>query len=306
MMFTRLLRHIPATAALIAFLTPIAAHADISVIDDSGHRITLRSPAKRIVSLAPHVTELLFAAGAGKSVIAATDQSDFPAAALRLPSIGNGTRPDLERIAALKPDLVVAWKSGINAQRITRLRALGIPVFLSEPRDFEQIATSLERLARLADSPQGKIEADKFRKILSELRSRFAGRELVTVFYQIWSRPLMTLNDAHLTGQVLQLCGAKNIFGHLAQLAPVVSTEAVLQADPAAIILTDSHKEALLRWRRHTQMRAVAGNQLLTVDGTLLNRATPRILQGTAILCDSVDRLRRVQIQSSSVPKEKQ
>ena len=292
-----LLRHSLSTAALIVFLTSTAAHADISVIDDSGRRVVLSAPAKRIVSLAPHVTELLFAAGAEKSVIAATDQSDFPPAALRLPSIGSGTRPDLERIVSLKPDLVVAWKSGINAQRTARLRALGIPVFLSDPRDFEQIATSLERLAILADSPQGKTEADKFRKTLSELRSRFAGREPVTVFYQIWSRPLMTLNDAHLTGQVLQLCGAKNIFGHLPQLAPVVSADAVVEADPAAIILTDNRQEALLRWRRHTQMRAVARNRLVMVDGTLLNRASPRILQGTAMLCENLDRLRSVQVQ---------
>jgi iron complex transport system substrate-binding protein len=305
MRITGPLRHIAVTTALMVFFTSASSRADITVIDDSGHRIVLSAPAKRIVSLAPHVTELLFAAGAGKSVIAATDQSDFPPAALQLPSIGAGTRPDLERIASLKPDLVVAWKSGINAQGIARLRAMGIPVFLSEPNDFSQIATSLERLGALAGSPQGKTEADKFRKSLSELRSRYAGRESVTVFYQIWSRPLMTLNDTHLAGQVLQLCGAKNIFGHLPQLAPVVSIEAVLQADPAAIILTDNHREALRRWNRHTKMRAVAGNQLLTVDGTLLNRASPRILQGTAILCDSIDRLRSVKTQSLSAPKEK-
>lgn len=305
MRITGPLRHIAVTTALIISLTATAAHADITVIDDSGHRVVLSAPATRIVSLAPHVTELLFAAGAGKSVIATTDQSDFPPAALQLPSIGTGTRPDLERIASLKPDLVVAWKSGINTQGIARLRAMGIPVFLSEPHDFSQIATSLERLGALTGSPQGKTEADKFRKSLSELRSRYAGREPVTVFYQIWSRPLMTLNDTHLAGQVLQLCGAKNIFGHLSQLAPVVSIEAVLQADPAAIILTDNHREALRRWNRHTKMRAVAGNQLLTVDGTLLNRASPRILQGTAILCDSIDRLRSVKTQSLSAPKEK-
>lgn len=295
-MATGLLQFIPLTAALIVFLTASAARADISVIDDSDQRITLSAPAKRIVSLAPHVTELLFAAGAGNSVIAVTDQSDFPAAALRLPSIGSGTRPDFERIVSLKPDLIVAWKSGINAQRIARLRALGIPVFLSEPHNLEQIATSLERLATLAGSTQGKTEADKFRKTLQELSSRFAGREPVTVFYQIWSRPLMTLNDTHLAGKVLQLCGAKNIFGHLAQLAPVVSQEAVVQADPAAIILTDDHQQALIRWHRHTKMRAVLENQLLKVDGALLNRASPRILQGTAMLCDSLDQLRSAQI----------
>lgn len=287
-----LLRFIPVTTALIFFLAGPEARADIAVIDDSGQRVTLRSPAKRIISLAPHATELLFAAGAGGNVIATTEQSDFPPAALPLPSIGSGTRPDLERIASLKPDLVVAWKSGINAQRIARLRAMGIPVFLSEPHGLERIATSLERLATLTDNPQGKSEANKFRQSLSLLRSRFAGRKPVTVFYQIWSQPLMTLNDDHLTGQILQLCGAKNIFGHLTQLAPVVSTEAVLQADPAAIILTDTHQDALIRWRRHTKMRAVAENQLLTIDGTLLNRASPRILQGAEILCESLDRLR--------------
>lgn len=279
--------------ALLIFSYSSLLRAEIVVVDDGGHRVSLPAPAKRIISLAPHVTELLFAAGAENSVIAVADQSDFPPAALRRPSIGDGARPDLERIASLKPDLIVAWQSGTNAQKIDRLRAMGIPVFLSEPHNFEQIATSLERLALLSGSRRGKTEADNFRQTLSTLRLRFSHREPVHVFYQIWSRPLMTLNDQHLAGQVLQLCGAKNVFGHLPQLAPIVSTEAVLQADPEVIIITDSNGDAPARWRRHSRMRAVAQNKLITLDGTLMNRASPRILQGTARLCETLDRVRR-------------
>ncbi len=304
-MATGVLRHIAVTSVLIVSFFCQIALAETTAIDDSGRLIRLPAPAMRIISLAPHTTELLFAAGAGKHIIAASEQSDFPPSALQLPSIGSGTRVDIERIVALKPDLIVAWQSGNNAQQIKRLRVMGIPVFLSDPRDFEQIATSLERLAILAGTPQGKFEADKFRKDASTLRSRFAAREPVTVFYQIWSRPLMTLNDSHLAGEVLRLCGAKNIFGHLPQLAPVVNPEAVLRVNPAAIIITDDSKDAMVRWRKHPQMDAVAKNQLLEVDGTLLNRASPRILQGTELLCTSLDRLRNSKSRHLPTSEEK-
>ena len=271
------------------------SHADsaISVTDDGGKRIALPSPATRIVSLAPHATELLYAAGAGAAVVGVSAWSDYPPQAQKLPIVADGTRLDLERIIDLKPDLVVAWKSGSSARQVARLRKLGLTVFESEPRNFEDIARSLERLSMLAGTPEGKLAATSFREGLHQLRRHYSGRKKVSVFYQIWPSPLMTLNGSHMVSDALHLCGATNVFARLPQLAPTVSAEAVVSADPDAIIITDERSTALDRWRSFSQLRAVKHDNLFSVNGTLMNRAGPRILDGTAQLCERIDTARK-------------
>jgi len=264
----RLLRllHAALLSALLPAATTAATAAAVSVVDDSGHRITLAAPATRIVSLAPHATELLFAAGAGARVVGVSAYSNFPAEASRLPSVGDAMRADLERIIALKPDLIVGWKSGNNPAQLERLRALGLPVFDSEPRRFDDIASALERLGTLAGSDEGRIAAARFRDALQQLRERYAARTPVTVFYQIWPSPLMTLNDAHIVSEAIRLCGGINLFGALAPLVPTVSREAVLKANPQAIFVSDEDARA---------------------------RAGPRMLTATARLCEQIDAARQ-------------
>lgn len=298
-MATGLLRLIPLTAALIVFLTASAAGADISVIDDSGRRITLPAPAKRIVSLAPHVTELLFAAGAGTKIVGASSASDYPQEASRLPSTGNSTRLDLERIIILKPDLIVAWTSGNHPGQIAQLRKRGYVVFESEPKNFEDIASTLEKLSKLAASTQGLDAAARIRDSIASLRHQYEGREPVTVFYQIWPSPLMTLNDQHLVSQALRLCGATNIFGKLPQLAPTISREAVLKANPDAILMSDESGSNISDWRKISSLKAVREAQVIRVDGHLLNRAGPRMPDAIATLCKQIDGVRNHRHQPS-------
>jgi iron complex transport system substrate-binding protein len=282
-------------ALCILTLLPLtAARATVSAVDDEARTVTLSKPARRIISLAPHATEMLFAAGAGDHVIGVVDYSDFPPAATRIPSVGSGIALDLERIVQLKPDLVVAWSSGNSAAQITRLRALGIPVFESEPRDFEAIASSLERLAHLAGTDAtGQAAAASFRERLRKITAAYQHRPTVTVFYQIWRTPLMTLNGTHPVSRALRICGGENIFGGLPQLAPTVGIEAVLQANPDAIIASSGSREDVLSdWRRFPHLKAVARGNLFSIDGGLMNRSGPRILDGVEDLCKQLDRVR--------------
>jgi iron complex transport system substrate-binding protein len=280
-----------AFAALLVAALP--ATAQVSVQDDSGRNITLPTPARRIVSLAPHATELLFAVGAGARLVGVIDYSDYPPAARQLPSVGGAATFDVERIATLQPDLVVAWGSGNSPAKIARLRSLGIPVFESEPRDFAAIGSSLERLARLAGTDAaGQAAALAFEKRRQALAAKYAHRAPVRVFYQVWRTPLMTLNGAHLVSQALALCGGQNIFAGLPQLAPTVGLEAVLQANPEAIIAGSGEAEALDDWRRWPRLAAVARGNLFTIPSDTMTRPGPRVLDATETLCRQLESVR--------------
>ena len=263
----------------------------LSVVDDNGHTVSLPRPAQRIISLAPHATELLFAAAAGAAVVGVSQYSDYPDAAKKIASVGGASALDLERIVSLKPDLVVVWSSGNAAAQIARLRALHIPLFDSDPHDYATVASSLERLAILAGTTNvGMNAASAFRLRLKSLEATYRQRPAVSVFYQIWQSPLMTLNGTHIASQAITLCGGKNIFADLPQIAPVVGTEAVLQADPEVILTgTSETPNALAGWRRFSTLHAVRAHNLLTVDADLLSRATPRILDGTEQVCRALD-----------------
>lgn len=275
-------------------LTAPAAWAAITVTDDAGRQISLPQPARRIVSLSPHATELLFAVGAGKQVVGVVQYSDYPPEATRIPSVGSGIALDLERVLSLQPDLVVAWRSGNSAVQLKRLRELGIPLYESEPRDYATIASSLERLSILTGTAAlGRAAAQDFRARLDKLEASYATQRPLSVFYQIWRTPLMTLNGEHMVSQALRLCGARNIFEDLPQLAPTVNVETVVQADPDAIVASSGEQDDVLAmWKRFPGMKAVAQGNLLLVDGGLMNRPGPRIVEGTEMLCRTLDRAR--------------
>lgn len=295
-----LARHCMPWAALLAIGVSFPAHAALSARDDDGHTVTLAAPAQRVISLAPHATELVFAAGCGSRLVGTVTYSDYPAAARAVPRVGDNKALDLERIAALKPDLIVVWRHG-NAERQTdALRALHIPLFFSGPKHLDDIASSLNRLGiLLGTQPVADEAAASFRRDIATLRARYAARPPVTVFFQVWDRPLMTLNGTHLISDVIDLCGGRNIFASLKPLAPTVTDEAVLAANPEAIVTTDRGATAtrdalpsLARWRAWPSLTAVARDNLFAIDGDLLTRASPRIAQGAATLCEDLDAAR--------------
>jgi iron complex transport system substrate-binding protein len=276
-------------------LAAVAAQA-LTIVDDRGAALELPGPARRIVSLAPHITELLFAAGAGSSVVGVVAYSNYPAAAQRLPKVGDVNALDLERIVALKPDLVMVWQQGSPQGQLDVLAALGLPVYYNQPRSLDDIARTLERFGELAGTrATAEAAARAFRQRLAALRARYRGRDTVTVFHQIWDQPLMTVNGEHLISQVLALCGGRNVFGDLPPLVPHVAIEAVLDADPEVIGAagTGSAAEAGLgAWFGWPRLRAIARGNVYVIDPDLISRHSPRILDGAEQLCAALDAAR--------------
>ena len=196
------------------------ARADLSFKDDTGQEVRLKAPARRIVALAPHIAESLFAAGAGDKLVGTVDYSDYPPEAKKVPRVGGYSRVDLEAVAALKPDLVLAWESGNNMPQISKLKALGLTVYVSQPNKMENVADQLERLGQLAGSEAvARPAAERFRQRLEALRKANAGKPKVRTFYQIWKTPLMTVGGPQIISDAITLCGGENVFGHLGKAA---------------------------------------------------------------------------------------
>ena len=274
-------------------LISTAAHADLVVKDDTGQEVRLKAPAKRIVTLAPHAAESLYAAGAGAKLVGTVDYSDYPPEAKKVPRVGGYSRIDLEAVAALKPDLVLAWESGNNMTQVDKLRALGLTVYVSQPNTIDNIANQIERLGQLAGTEAvANATADRFRKRLDSLRTTNASKPKVRVFYQIWKTPLMTVGGPQIISDAIKICGGDNVFGHLKQMAPNVTVEAVLEADPEAIVATgmgDAKPEWLHDWDKWTRMTAVKRDNLFHINPDIMQRHTPRILDGTEKLCAHLD-----------------
>lgn len=272
---------------LFAFPTLGAA---ITVSDDSGREIRLARPAERIVSLAPHSTELLFAAGAGRRIVGVARHSDHPSAATEIPRIGDAHHFDIERILALQPDLVVAWESGNPGPQIRRLQRLGLTVYLSEPRRLQDIAAAIEALGELAGtSVQATQAAAAFRQRLAALRTEYARRPTLKIFYQVWSDPLITVGAGHVINEVMAVCGGRNVFAGINQLAPRIDPEAVLAAAPQVIIASGADRRRphwLDQWRRWPQLPAVRHDRLYFIPPDIVQRHGPRLLDGAQRLCE--------------------
>lgn len=282
--------------ALAVASLPIAGFAQVQAVDDANQLVVLAQPSRRIVSLAPHVTELLFAIGAGAQVVGADEYSDYPLTAITIPRIGRAGALDLERIVALRPDLVIGWGSGNSTAQVEHLRRLGLKVFVSEPRRMEDVASSLRRLGQLSgQSRQGEAAAVHFESGIAQLRQRYAARPAVTVFYEIWDRPLMTVNGQHIISDVLSLCGGENVFANLAQLAPTVDVEAVIKAQPQAILGSGSDATRprwLDDWRRWPAIPAAGNDNLFNIPPDLIQRHTPRLLEGATLVCKALEAAR--------------
>lgn len=293
--FTRRLR--AALWAMCAIAISAPAAATVSATDDSGTVVTLPAPARRIVALAPHLTEQLFAIGAGARIVGTTDYADYPPAANAIPRVARAHSVDLERIAALKPDLVVVWGSGFPPATLQALRRLGVPLYVNEPGALETVASSLERLGTLTGS-DGRAAARAFRERIDALRSRYVGRSEVRVFYQVWQQPLMTLSGRHVLSEAIRLCGGRNVFesiGAGAPIAPQVAIESVVAADPQLIATAQADArptESLTMWKRFPALSAVRLNQFAVLDANKLNRHSPRMAEEIGVLCERIDAAR--------------
>jgi len=291
-------------AWLLTFSTWSAA--DIQVTDAAGRSIHLEHPAERIISLAPHLTENVYALGAGSQLIGAVSFSDYPEEANQLPRVGRYNQFDFERILALQPDLILAWHSGNPRRQVQQLKRLGLNVFYSEARTFDDLAEELHKLGRLLGRvSEAQVAITELDNGINELKNQYQGLRPVEVFYQIWDRPLMTINGEHWISQMLDLCGGKNLFAESTQLTPRLDKESLLQANPEAIMggsgeASDQEPEWLKAWRAYPQLRAVQKEQLFVVDSSLVTRPTLRSLEGARSICKSLDQVRQADQEASN------
>ena len=250
--------------------------------------------APRIVSLAPHVTELVYAAGAGESLVGASEFSDYPAAALSLPRVGDAFRLDYERIVSLRPDFAVAWESGTPAASIARLEALGVQVVVLRVQTLDDIPAAIVELGRLAGTrPAAEATADRLRRGFAELRQRYAGRSAVRVFVQLDDEPLFTVTGRHFISEMVTICGGRNVFAGLAGLAPAVDLEAVIGADPEAILYLGTDPDPARRWVNWPNLAAARLDGIRKLPPDPVSRATPRALDGAREVCGAIERTRK-------------
>lgn len=271
--------------------------APVSVTDDSGATVTLPAPARRVISLAPHLTELMYTLDAGSRLIATVESADYPDAALELPRIGDSAAIDMERVLAMQPDLVLAWQSGNGNGAVERVRTLGLPLFVSEPGSLAQIAATLRALGTLTGQTRhGNAAAAEFSDRIATLgRNRPPGAP-VRVLYQIWGQPMFTVGGRHLISQIIDLCGGTNIFADLPGYAGQVDMEAVLAANPELIVASgdDASRPAWLdNWQNWPQLDAVRNRRIEFIPPALIQRHSVRVLDGAEMMCRMIGDSRR-------------
>lgn len=263
----------------------------LSVRDDAGRVHAFEQPVTRIVSLAPAITENLFAVGAGGLIVGASSFSDYPEAAKDIPVVGDASQINYERVLELEPDVVIAWGSGTGRMRIERLEKLGLPVFVSEPATLADIPATLRRFGLLTGHiEQGEAAARTFEQAIGEL-PRHQG-EPVPVFFQLWHQPLMTVGGTHIISEAIRFCGGENVFDALPTTSFSVDREVVIQRRPAVIVLQAGGEQiteqALKQWRSWPQVPAVANGHVAVFPADILARATPRFAEGVARLCEAI------------------
>ena len=262
--------------------------AEIRVIDDTGNAVTLAGPAKRIVSLAPHLTELLFSLNVGSRVVGTVRFSDFPEAAKSIPVLGDAFAISLESIVSSEPELVVAWHTGGANNIIERLRTLGIPVYVNEATDLQSIARSIRALAVLVGRKEyGETLALKFSDEISRLKDVYAGTNK-KVFFQISDQSLFTINDSHLIGQAMSVCGVQNIFGDSPIPVPIVSKEGVLAANPEIIVISQPIDSERSPWIEKWSEIEGFVDRIRLIDPALISRPSLRMSKGVKELCNLV------------------
>jgi iron complex transport system substrate-binding protein len=274
---------------LCLLLAMPAQAAAIRLVDDAGKTLEFNQPPQRIISLTPHLTELLFAVGAGAQLVGVDSASDYPEAARTQPRVGDYSRIHFERILALKPDLVIVWVGGNRAADIHGLEKMGLPVLHTQATRLDDVARLLRLIGQASGhAAAGEAAARTYSEQLAALQVRDAQKPPVSVFYQVWDRPLMTVGGGHWISDALVLCGARNVFADLRGLSPVVSREAALSRAPELIVGGSDAPDLRRPWQRFASLPAVKNNAFVRVDADLLHRPTPRLIEGVAELCAAV------------------
>jgi iron complex transport system substrate-binding protein len=291
-------RWIAAALALLAMFAGSNVRAQpVQASDARGITLRLQQPARHIITLAPNLTELVYAAGAGERLAGVARYSDYPPEARRLPVVSDAVQFDIERMVALRADVVLAWQGGTPPEAIARIERAGLKVFVAGAAGLEDIARNITAIAQLAGTTSsGLIARTAFDADLRALRERRSTGAPVRVFYEIWGRPLMTVNNAHLISEIIGLCGGINVFGDQNPLTPEVSREALLAVRPDIVLggsSTDTAATFAARWAALPPPLNLLPARHLPAD--MMQRPTPRILEGARQLCAHLDGVRVAQ-----------
>ena len=249
---------------------------------------------ERIVTLAPNLTELVFAVGAGAKLVGVSAWSDHPAEATDLPVVGDAFTVDQEQLAMLNPDLLLVWESGTPAHAVDELRKAGYKVEQIRTRGLADISQAMLRIGELTgQSSEARAAADSFRDDLSRLREMNAGRESISVFYQVSARPLYTVNREHYVSELIEICGGRNVFDDLVDLAPAISVEAVVDRNPEVMLAsTDAGDDGFAEWQRWPAISANLYGNLFLLPADEIARATPRLTVAGGALCLALQQAR--------------
>jgi len=279
----------------LGLVTHQASMAGITLPQANGDVLILPAPAQRIITLAPNLAELVFAAGAGERLKAVVEYSNWPEQVTKIPRVGDAFRIDLERIIEFEPDLVIAWRSGNPQTALQKLQQLGITVWQIEITRPGEIADAVENIALAAGTrAEGEAVARQLRSKLAKLQQQNSNKTPLVYFYQIAARPLYTINGQHIISRSLEICGAQNAFANLSTLAPQISRESVILANPQVMIApaTSGETPALQIWQDWPHLQAVANNSMIYLPADEISQATPRLLDGVELACKLLDEVR--------------
>jgi len=255
------------------------------------------STPQRIISLAPHITEMLFSAGAGHKIVGVVDYSDFPEAALAIDSVGSYHALNIEKIIQLNPDLIIAWNKGNRPKDLEKLQQLGFKVHYSEPYQLMDIPKEIRAFGDLLNTDNtANPLASQLELTLNTLAESYQSKSKVSAFYQIWNKPMMTINGDQFISQAMQICGATNVFAELPLLAAEVSIESVIQKNPDMILLggEKSMQQAWLKdWQKWQTLNAVKNGYIRLLKADTFQRPTARFIMGIESLCKQVDQVRQ-------------
>jgi len=278
-----------ATNAATGAAPAAGPRAAVTVVDDTGQRITLAAPASRLVSLAPGATEMLFAAGAGDRIIATVEYSDEPAAAHLVPRIGDVIAIDMERLVALRPDVAVVWPGGGNIAQIEQIGRIGIPLYRQQVNTLADLPASIRRLGVLAGtSADAERSARELEGRLARLSHLYENKQPPTVLLEVWNHPIYTVGGTHIMSDALRICGARNVFSDLHELGPAVDIEAIVARNPGIIIAASppgAGAEWVADWQRFRMLRAVRNNKVIPFEDQRLTRLGPSVIDATEGLC---------------------
>ena len=275
------------------------------VVDDAGRSVCSKTALKRIVSLSPGSTELVFAAGAGSRIVGVDEHSDYPAQVASIDRVGGYPDISIESIVALNPDMIVAWAGGNSKQLTSMLESVGIPLFFINPQSFSDVASAIRRLGDLFGTPsEANKAANGVEQRYQSIAAQYKSKKPLSVFYEIWSKPLMSINSSHIIHEIIEVCGGKNIYADANTQVPMVSIESLIAANPQAISSSTFIKDGKTieqRWSQWESVSAVKNEAYITVSGDLISRPTPRALDAAQEFCEKLDVIRSKNSASEAV-----